>query len=234
MTGPANKLWTLIKETIFPLNCLICQQPGSWLCSKCQKKIDYINSNSCPFCHKLTKNGQTCPNCKRNHYLDGLISACYFNLVIKKLIYQYKYKEARDINQLLSQIMLKKLSGHQLIKERKFTIAPIPLHPITKAKRGFNQVQLISQNLANKLNLNHQPKLLKRVKLTKTQAKLTRQERERNIRNAFDLDNKIYSIKKDVLLIDDVFTTGSTLEEAAKTIKKTSNRQVWGAVVTKR
>lgn len=234
MANFVNKLWTSISEAIFPVNCLVCDDKKGWLCPKCLKKIEYINSNSCPFCNKLTRYGQVCPNCKRNHHLNGLIAACYFNEPIKKLIYQYKYRKARDISKLLSRIIIEKITGHKIAEKENTIVVPIPLHPLSKTKRGFNQAQLIAKDVSTKLKLNYQPEIIKRVKLTKTQAKLTREERKENIKDAFSLTNKINLKNKDIILIDDVFTTGATLEEAARTVKKATARQVWGCVVAKR
>ncbi len=230
-----NKLWTALTQAIYPKACLICQEEGEWLCSKCQKKkIKYLNSNSCPFCGKLNQDGRTCKNCQKEHpYLEGLISTTYLNKDLKKLIYKYKYYQAREISKLLAKLVIKKLEQSQILSTSNVTLAPIPLHPLDRARRGFNQAQLIAKEIAKINKLNYQPRLLVKTTRTKDQTKLTREERKKNIRNAFKLNQKPKN--RLILLVDDVFTTGSTLEEVARTInKEEKKRVVWGVVVARR
>jgi ComF family protein len=233
-----NCLWTALISALYPKSCLICnKEVNDWLCINCRKKLKYLEFNRCPFCAKITKDGATCNNCKTDHYLDGLIASCYLDQNLKKIIYQFKYSQAREIAKILANILAKKIVESNFFDNKQnLMLAPIPLHPLDRARRGFNQSQLIAKQVSKNLNLNYQPSLIKKVRRTKDQTKLTKQEREKNIKEAFKLNKQIKTGKeKTILLIDDVFTTGATLEETAKTIKESCPKQkVWGAVVGKR
>jgi len=232
--GEMNRLWTAFLESLYPKICLLCQKEGEWLCQECLKdKIKFLRSNNCPYCGKLN-DGQVCLSCQKDHpYLNGLIAAAYLDQNLKRVIYKYKYYRARDVSKLLAKLLKNKLIRNENIEKNKLTLAAIPLHPLDRTKRGFNQAELIAKQLAKDKKFNYQPTLLKKIRRTKDQTKLTKEQRKKNIRNVFEINEK--PTTKTIILIDDIFTTGATIEEASRTIKKTyPETKVWGGVVGRR
>jgi ComF family protein len=222
-------MWINLLESIFPRHCLVCKEEGAWLCPICQKKLKTVKASFCPFCLKLTTDYKTCPSCRKKYHLNGLISIYYFEPTIKRVIYQYKYRRSKDIANFLIKISIEKLKK-SLPQDIDMTI-PIPLHILSKSKRGFNQSEIFTKELAKKFNLKYSNKILSKTKLTRTQSKLSREERENNVKGSFrsrTVNNH------NILLVDDVFTTGSTMDEAAKTLKKSGAKQVWGLTIAKR
>ena len=110
---------------------------------------------------------------------------------------------------------------------------PIPLHKTKKRKRGFNQSELIAKELSKSLNIPLKTDILVKTKKTQTQTNLTKEQRAENVKNAFIIKNPQSIEGKTVFLVDDVFTTGSTMKECAKTLKKAGATYVWGIAVAR-
>jgi len=226
-----QNLWTSIYESLFPRHCLSCNKEGAWLCSDCSKKIVYLKTYFCPFCRRITPQGQLCPSCRRRYSLTGILSACYFQPPVSDLIHRLKYQKTKELGRLLAKIMIKG-TANRLPRGQKL-IVPIPLHRRQLRKRGFNQSELLAKELAQELEIEYNSGILKRIKNTKSQTKLNRSERKENVKDAFSLTGKIELENRTILLVDDVTTTGATLNEAAKILRKTKAREIWGWVVCK-
>ncbi len=154
--------------------------------------------------------------CKPHGYLDGLWSVAHFDGSIKKLIVQIKYSGRfayiDTLIPLLYRFCPKSFREADLV-------TCVPMNPTKLRERGYNQSELLAKNFAAKLGKPFTPDLLKKTKKTLTQAHLKRSERLGNLEGAFTCTVKIRS-KFTILLIDDVVTTGSTLQECAKVLKK--------------
>lgn len=227
-----NNLWTSLYEALFPKYCLSCKREGKWLCSDCQEAISYLRYQFCPFCLTITRTGRPCSICQPRHHLTGLLAATHFKPPISNLIHQLKYKGTKELSQLLTKIMIKNTRNR--IPRGKKIIIPIPLHPKQGRKRGFNQAELLARELSKRLKIEYSPRILKRIKDTKSQTKLNRRERRENLKDAFEIDKRTELEEYIVLLVDDVATTGTTLNEAAKTLKQTKAKEIWGLVVSRR
>lgn len=235
-----------IIEWIFPEECIICSEEGSWLCSDCLVNIDFKPSNVCEFCGKFSFLGLTCKKCKNENYLDGIFSYnSYKNIALKKIIHHYKYNYIEKLGENLAfmlGVIIKNIEKGQVVGGLKNIINndtiyfSVPLHEKRLRERGFDQSKLlldklVNQNLVNKENVGVG---LLRIKYTSAQAKIKNEnERSKNLTDAFkycgdDLKNK------NIILIDDVYTTGATLRECAKELKKFGARRVYGAVIAKR
>ncbi|HHE76898.1 MAG TPA: ComF family protein [Candidatus Parcubacteria bacterium] len=243
-------------ELLFPKFCLVCGKEGSYLCQDCFSLIEISENQYCPFCSspKIVADGRTCPSCRPAKNLDGLYSATsYNNYIIKSLIHQFKYSYVKELADSLSDLIIAHLInlnlvetisdnknktngifGQGLIKNKKlngFILTPIPLHQKKLRRRGFNQSEELAKSLSKKLNI-PAINILTKIRQTPNQVDLTKEEREKNIRNAFICRRTGLKGKK-VLLVDDVFTTGSTMEEAAKTLKNSDVKEVWGIVIAR-
>lgn len=175
--------------------------------------------------------GQICLRCKPNSFLDGVVVATqYEDKIIDKAIHFFKYKGIYSLAQPLSFLLVRVLKQVNFW-EQDWIIIPVPLHRRRERHRGFNQARLLADYLANSLDLKVVADLLIRKKFTYPQMKLDRADRQKNIKNAFGVNFPI--IGKKVILVDDVMTSGSTLEECAKILKQNGAKEVWGAVVAR-
>lgn len=218
-----------IKDYIFPIFCLGCDQEGEWLCQSCMDKLDFGGVWSCPVCHHYTGDGRRCVNCLKKLYLSREVAIVLYQeeSLVGNLITVFKYQFASDAKSAFAELVNRfwfnnadKLSGFDLI-------VPVPLHRRRLAERGFNQAQIISIILSAKLKVGVD-EVLVRSRATRQQAKLSKVERQENVRDAFLLKKDSTVAGKKILLVDDVFTTGSTMQECAKVLLLSGAEEVSG------
>jgi len=233
-----KKIINLFSNLFYPKICLFCRKPGSYLCFDCFFKIETFSSPFCPYCKKRTFDGKICKNCKK--YLSGFISASSFSQPqVKKLIYSFKYDFIKEVSVFLALLIYRFLNENPEIEFFKnpydFLIVPIPLHKKRLRWRGFNQSEEIGKHLSSFLKIPQKRDLLLKIKNNSPQVVLEKNEREKNVKGVFRVNEKYLKIlpSKKIILLDDVATTLSTLEEAAKVLKKRKAKEIWGVVVAK-
>ncbi len=216
-----------IKNYVFPTFCLDCSQEGFWLCDDCYKKLDLSGRFFCPVCHAPTCDGCCCVDCKTNSYLDQEIAILKYSdqEIIGQVIHNLKYNYAEDLQVLLQNIIKDFIKFKPELFKSINQIIPVPLHPRRFAERGFNQAEIIAQILSQELFVPIN-KNLKRIKYTKQQAKLDKKEREENIEKAFIFSDDI--VPRVVIVVDDVFTTGSTMQACAQVLKERGVEKIIG------
>lgn len=231
-----NKLKNLILNILFPLVCLNCKiiltdsDKQTGVCQKCLNSITPNTSLFCPVCKlRLADNHKICH--KDSKYLLAA-AANYNNGAIKNLIWHFKYKKWSRLENLLGELLLNYLQTLNL-NLADYTVIPIPLHKNREKQRGFNQSRLLAEIISKNLNLDLSD-YLKRIKNTKIQAELKGVEaREQNVKNCFVLENPQTIEGKNVLLIDDVHTTGATIKEAAAMLKSADAKNIIALVIAK-
>lgn len=220
-------------DFLFPKKCVACGKLGSYLCPDCFTLISFEAKNLCLICQKPSYNCLTHPYCLKKYAIDGCFSAIAYNGIAKKLVKNFKYEPyLLDLKGLLTDFIYESfIQNEQFQKELEkgeWIIIPIPLFSSKFRKRGYNQAEVLSLELAKKFKL----KILnglERIKNTKSQTDLTEKERQKNIRGAFKIKNGQWKMKNTkVFLFDDVLTTGSTLKEAAKILKIAGVKRVIG------
>lgn len=157
-----------------------------------------------------------------------LVATHYEGGPVRELVHKLKYEELTDLAGVLGWILFQAVSSR---KWEEWVIVSVPLHPSKFAQRGFNQADLLARRLAKYLAAVYQPMNLRRVRATVTQTNLTRAFRQANMYKAFVARGDLRGRK--FLLVDDVMTTGATLEAAAQALKDAGARQVWGVVVAR-
>jgi len=229
------------KDCLFPIFCIECKIEGSWWCENCIKKNVCIGIFCCPVCHVQNTNGNPCYKCKAVSPLNGVAAFLNYNdnLIIAKLIKQYKYNFAFDIIEVWEKIIdinLLDIISRMNIDMTFFTIIPVPLHNRRERERGFNQSDLIAKLIYQKIStlkkVDFDNKSLVRKKYTTQQAKLNRIDRFNNLKDVFDWSgNK--PVPRNILLIDDVYTSGATTQECARVLKKTGAQKVFALTLAR-
>jgi len=220
-----DNLWKNIaagaKELFFPKQCFFCKKYGYLLCDDCESLLDV-----CP-AHRPDRDRK---------YLTDIYSACSFeNKFVKKMIYSFKYEPLwRDLGAPLSELVV----NHFSLSEQNFdrddsVIIPVPLAKKRLRWRGFNQAEIIARNLGRQWQIPVAPDCLARTRDTDPQAELSQARRQKNINGAFACaDNALFE-NKSVCLVDDVVTTGATMEECARVLLAGKARQVTGVSIAR-
>lgn len=186
----------------------------------------------CPYCEKASVDGLTHIKCTRKLGLDGLVSIWEYEGVIRKAILALKYKYSLEVGSELSSVFLKYIAGSKYLVPDTVMLVPIPIHWYRENLRGFNQSNLLGRDIAEAREWKFEPNLLIKKKSTVSQVELTGEVRRQNLRGVFTLASST-PVPDSVLLFDDVFTTGSTLIEAAKVLKRAGVSKVWGLTVAR-
>jgi competence protein ComFC len=242
-----------IFDYLFPKRCVICKRGGSYLCENCFTHLSFDAKNLCLVCNKPTYNNLTHPACKTRFAIDGCFSALTYNKLTQKLIFSFKYKPyLTDIKTILTDLFYESLiQNENLVKLMAngeparnasqastcvvggWLMVPIPLSKTKLRKRGYNQAEILAKSLSKRFFFPVE-NILKRVKDTKTQVGKSSVDRKLNIKDAFSLKNQKSKIKnQNIFLIDDVVTTGSTLKEAAKVLKRAGAKKVIGLTLAR-
>lgn len=199
-----RNLWQGIIEVIYPREnyCIICKEDDCFgICESCKRSIKTINSS----------------------YQDEIISYGYYGGVLKELILKFKYKSNFTAGDILAEFLEEYIIKN--FKYEKYMITYIPLSKKSKKVRGFNQCEYIAKKIARDLSIEAAEILIKQRE-TKEQKKLKKDERYENIKDAFKLKNGIELNDCNIILIDDVTTTGATLNEACRLLKKSKVKDI--------
>ncbi len=235
-----NELLTMnLLDIFFPKKCVGCTRVGSYFCLECKNKIKQTEL-VCPFCERPSLGGLTHPICKRKLGLDGLWSLGIYQDPLKKAIQKIKYRYISELSEILINILIDYWLKYQPIiletikkdQGKSWGIVAVPLHWKRENWRGFNQSELLGQSLSKKLGLDYLD-YLKRTRQTKPQVGLKSQQRKENVKGAFILATNQKLQTKNLILIDDVWTTGSTLKECSKVLKKGGAKKVWALTLAR-
>lgn len=228
-----------IKETaldlLFPKFCLSCGAEGTFLCASCKEAIA-IRGASCLVCGKRDILGKTCLSCRSKTVVRRFFTPfSYKNTVIRDLLHAYKYHRVRELADPLAGFLAEAMLRADFLAKEEMAFVPIPLHSRRMAKRGFNQAELLANALGKKFGVPVLTEVLIRARHTATQIELADDnERRANVAGAFRVINAADVAKKIVILVDDVITSGATLNEAAGVMKKAGAKSIWAAAVARR
>ncbi len=220
----------LIYDLLFPKRCVECQKVGDFVCFDCISRISRIVTFTCHSCGKITQSGQYCKSCRGSVELTGVMVVCDYNEgPTKEMIHHLKYSGFLELSEILGELLVERIKKSG---KSNFIVVPVPMDQKKENERGFNQSELIARYISKKLGFKGGLALSK-IKKTKSQMKLKRSERLRNLENAFECEDIRLIKNQNILLVDDVMTTGTTLNECAKELRRHGVKQVWGAVVAK-
>lgn len=231
--------YPLLKTTSF---CILCgdksdkqnsAKQGFLLCLPCQNDLPTIK-NPCAICGgslASKSNISTCGKClKTKPFYQKSIIPLEYDFPVTTIIKRLKFNDKLLFSGMLANILLDKISERS--DPYPETIIPVPLHPFRLIKRGFNQSELIAKELANSLKIPVDIKSCRRIKNTSHQTGFSHKERKKNIRNAFDVKSSFSA--KHVAILDDVVTTGSTVNELARVLQQAGAEiiEVWACART--
>ena len=221
-----NKAVKFFVDLIFPIECVGCGQANEFLCSPCVSKIKIFPVQTCHYCRKPQAFGKTCDQCSNKNRLDGLfILGPYDQPILKEAIHSWKHERVKEIGNILGLWLANRLA-HSFFRENSI-ITHIPLRRQRQFDRGFNQSEQLSLILARKFQIPIKSLLIK-IKDTEPQSSLNREKRLLNIRGVFAPAKDAKLSGQNIILIDDITTTGATMEEACRVIKKAGTKTVWG------
>jgi ComF family protein len=212
---------------LYPPHCARCGADtvsGVHLCSACAEQAKKIKA---PYCHQCSQpfdgaiEGEfTCSNCReRVFHFDCAVTRYLSRGVVRDFIHRFKYDRHFYLRHPLADWMFEALDDERIRAQPFDAFVPVPLHPARFRERDFNQAEVLAKLIAKRTG---QPvlKALKRIRYTTTQTRLDREQRMENLRNAFRVRHASAVQSRHLILVDDVFTTGSTVEECARVLRQ--------------
>lgn len=234
-------LWGNFAEVLlYPSSCEICrvflEKPDEKvICRSCWDKIKPWPASLCLCCGRFFEGvgePHLCGTClERVPPFSKHRSCARYEGILKDVILLYKYRGFEILGQYLGDFVGQTLGAEQDVWSGVDALIPVPLHPAKEKKRGFNQAQVLAKRLAKIKNIELLERRLVKVKNVPPQTTLKAEERARNVRGAFKVKKPEKLEGKVVLLVDDVYTTGSTLRECSSVLRKAGVREVRAVTV---
>jgi ComF family protein len=226
-----TKLKGIALDLFFPRWCVGCGREGDFICSTCRQSLPRITPPLCPRCGRPQLNAVICPVCVGwQASIDGIRAPFKFDGAIRQAIHGLKYNNLRAMAALLGRWLGDYLAANPLPGE---VLVPVPLHPKRLRERGYNQSRLLALELSKFSGLPLVDDCLVRERYTTPQARTPNvDERRSNVADAFACRDRRLEAKQ-VLLIDDVATSGATLDACARALKESGASSVWGLVLAK-
>lgn len=216
-------------DLFFPPRCVICRNANpEWFCPACRSQMTRIAPPICSRCGRPLHR-PTCPYCDKSPLrIDGIRAVAFFDGNLRAAIHEFKYARRPQLAGALAWIMADYIEASALPAD---VLAPVPLHPDRERSRGYNQAQLLAKALSATTGLSMMMDGLWRIRPTRTQTDLDSTERRANVAGAFQADARVAGRR--VLLIDDVCTTGATLDACGAALKEGGAKSVWGLALAR-
>ncbi len=226
-----KQLETGVLDLLFPPRCVGCGSSGSFLCTPCLSVLPYLLSPLCTKCGKPLSCGTICYDCEKHPFtFDGIRSLSPYHGLVRQAILQFKYQNVKALAVPLAQLMGTYINSHSLPAD---TLVPVPLHPRRLRERGYNQSSLLSRELSRLVSLPVVEGALLRARNTPAQTKTnSARDRHSNVAGAFTCRGRRV-VGKRILLIDDVCTSGATLNACAAALKSEGAISVWGLTMAR-
>ena len=218
-----RKLWSLVMDLIYPPRCPICDElllPGRLICPECLPKLSYVKKPRCLICGKHINDPayEYCLDCRKkpHYYKEGRALLEYRS--IAPSMYRFKYAGRREYARFYGRQIAYHLKD--VIEEWDVdALVPVPIHRSRRIQRGYNQAEVLAKEIGFYLGIPVETHLLKRVKKTLPQKLLDDRQRQNNLKNAFKIGRNDVKCKS-TIVIDDIYTTGSTIDHCAKVLKQ--------------
>ncbi len=239
----ARRLWKELLELVYPPHCAVCDQLSQQvICPSCREQFEFIVPPYCPVCGQTAPpglpEGQPCGKCRSSTWaLDGARAVGPHRSTLREAVLVLKFRGRRQLLDPIAELLAQRLfeearMPHPLPFDRLDAIVPVVLHPARRRWRGFDQAVLICRRLEQLTGIRCHETALVRVRNTKPQIGLTPAQRRSNMARAFQARHDALLRGGRFLLVDDVYTTGATLEAAAHALKKAGADKVYALTVT--
>lgn len=223
-------IWAWPMQLLYPLRCPVCDEivvpAGEKICLGCLKKLKLLTPPWCVKCgKKLGAEGELCADCRKKEHRFARGRALYEYESAAPAIYRFKYGGRREYADFFGEQTAEYL-GDFIRGVRPDALIPIPLHRSRQIRRGYNQAQLLAEHIGTYLELPVRSDILVRRKNTSPLKCQNPEERQNNLKKAFNIAQNDVKLKR-VVLVDDIYTTGSTMNEAAETLKANGVKEVF-------
>jgi len=220
----------ILLDLLFPSKCIGCGAEGEFICSSCSEELPRLESPYCESCGLPLEEEGACPKCcNRPLEIDGIRSLFLHENLARDAVHALKYNNLKSLAKPLAQLMAEYLESNPLPAD---ILLAIPMHSKRMRKRGYNQAHLLAEELGRLMQLPVSRGTLIRTTDTPSQVSLGAEERRKNVAGAFHCKNQAFADKR-MLLIDDVCTTGATLNACAITLKEAGAASVWGLTLSR-
>jgi len=227
----------LVLNLFFPPRCSFCTQIMEWsrreeelICPDCLNQISLIDSEGCLYCGKKLldeKKECSCRQDERKLYYAKVYSACEYSGIIRQKLLDFKFSGKKELSRVFAWLIIRKL---QMTNKKFFDIIiSVPMHETSVRKRGYNQSELIAEHIASYYSTPLVVKNLVKTRETLAQSKLDKKDRIQNLKDAFKTTSKKELVGKKILLVDDILTTGSTVNECSKVLIESGAKEVFVA-----
>lgn len=221
--GGALKIGRFVQDVFCPPSCVICRKVmfvGEHICRECKEKLPVTGENVCLKCGKPLEGefDELCRDCRRKrHYFDRNVALWTYSPQLKQSVYRFKYNNKRRYGIFFAGEIMHRYA-HLIKSWNVDAIIPVPLFKGKLQKRGFNQAAVIADELGRLAGIEVCDDLVVRVRNTKPMKELDDKKRLQNIKGSFNISKNVIQLKK-ILLVDDIFTTGSTVDEISRVLK---------------
>lgn len=227
-----SRLLSASLDLLYPQRCASCGREGSLLCVPCVNALPRLQPPFCPRCAQPLSRQDTCRRCRETPLnIDGIRSPFLMEGSIREAIHRLKYSNLRAVAPILGGLLAPIIADERVPAH---VLVPVPLHARRERQRGYNQARLLADGVGDALGLPVASGALARVKETPPQAKSAGvQERRTGVLGAFDCPQPALVRGRAVVLVDDVCTTGATLEACATALKNAGATSVWGVTLAR-
>ena len=232
MKSRIHTLGWKVLDLIFPPRCAGCDQWGERYCASCQEKTKLILTPICQICGEPISGGESavCRRCRNSTiFYSSIRSWAYFEGPLQKAIHKLKYKKDLGLGEILAQPLI------QMLAENKWyidIITAVPLDENRQKERGFNQSLCLARPIAWSNDIIIKPAAIKRVKITRSQVGLSIEDRKNNVASVFRAEQKLV-FGKSILVVDDVVTTGATINSCAAALSKAGALHIYGLTLAR-
>jgi len=225
-----TRLGTMLLDLLFPPRCVGCQRMGNWLCAACLEAVGRVRGPVCPHCGRPFRDSGLCPDCAGGSFaLQQVRAPLFFEGTIQRAVHALKYRGRHVLAGPLGRLLANTLGE---LDWPAATIVPVPLHRLRERARGYNQSALLARPVAAQVGWPLQESGLIRERNTPPQVGLDRPARQENVRGAFRWTAPAPPPAR-VLLLDDVYTTGATMEACAQALRQAGATEVRGLALAR-
>ena len=231
-----NKAGRLLLEILYPGRCPVCDGilalGEGYIHKDCAGSLKRVGPHYCMKCGRpvLKEEAVYCSFCKEEkHDFDRGVSVYMYKGDMKNSVYRFKYANRQEYARYYGRELAAAIAARRDMRDAQL-IVPVPLHPDKLLKRGFNQAELLGEEISSLLKIPMDAELVRRVRATRAQKELGAYERRKNLKKAFKIGQNDVKLNT-VIVVDDIFTTGSTIDEVARVLKEAGAKRVYAATL---